>query len=61
MEKKTREMDWRLGFHTGSSGKTQQLANLPAPYLKNIINKYGEDHDVSPVQAELDSRPADQK
>lgn len=55
-----READWNRGYHTSSSGKQQLLSDLPTTYLKNIINKYGADYDVSKVQAEYDSRPEEQ-
>lgn len=54
-----REQEWKDGMHTGSSGQTNKLSDLPTRYLQNIVNKYGADNDVSPVEKEINSRPAE--
>jgi hypothetical protein len=56
-----REQQWSEGYHTSSNGKQADLKDLPTPYLKNIVNKYGSDHDVSPVQTEIESRPVEEE
>lgn len=53
------EKEWNNGFHTGSSGQTNRLSDLPTRYLQNIVNKYGADNDVSAVEKEINSRPAE--
>lgn len=52
--------EWTQGFHTSSNGKQTPLKDLPTQYLKNIINKYSADHDVSALEAEIESRPKDE-
>lgn len=61
MNPEERQKEWADGYHTSSSGKREELSKLPSRYLGNIVNKYGEDHDVSAVQKEIDSRPAEEE
>lgn len=55
MENK-RESQWMEGVHESSNGILKPLKDLPDQYLKNIINKYGVDHDVSEIEKELNNR-----
>jgi len=52
-----KEAEWKEGYHTSSNGQQSKLSDLPTKYLNNIINKYGEEYDISAIQAEVDSRP----
>ncbi len=58
-DKMTPSEYWAVGLHKSSSGKIREFKELPTPYLQNIINKYGEQYDTSPLKKELESRPQD--
>lgn len=52
-----REDEWADGWHISSNGERKALKDLPSTYLENIIKKYSQEHDVSAIKKELDSRP----
>jgi hypothetical protein len=48
--------NWQNGTHINSKGEEIPLADIPTKYLENIINKYQDTEDTSPLENELATR-----
>ena len=44
---------WAQGIHVDSKGVEHNIADMPASYLQNVINKFGGTYDVTVFQDTL--------
>ena len=45
---------WAQGIHVDSNGKQWNIADMPLPYLQNVINKFGGmGYDISALTSQL--------
>jgi len=51
-----RESSWESGYHKTSDERKIRLSNMTISHLKNTINYFQYDHDVSTLEKELKSR-----
>lgn len=51
-----REKEWSSGFHTTRDGEQLKIREMETSHIKNCINYFEDDHDVSALKKELKRR-----